>query len=907
MNDELNSSNLRIPPQNLEAEQGLLGSLLIDKDAIIKVADIIKPNDFYKQSHSLIFEAMEELYAKHEPTDILSISNRLEEKKQIESVGGRSYLIELSNITPTSSHALSYANIIHKKATLRRLLGTANVIGELVYKEDEDLSVILDKAEKELFGVSQKYSKQAFVPIKNVLEGAFERIDELHRERGKLRGIPTGFMGLDNYLSGLQNSDLVILAARPSVGKTSFALDLARSAAKQKNAVGIFSLEMSKEQLVDRLICSEANIDLWKMRTGKLTESSDDFTRIGNALGTLSEIPLYIDDAASCNIMDIRTKARRLQMDRGLDMLIIDYLQLLESRSSRSSSDNRVQEVAEITRGLKAIARELNIPVLALSQLSRAVEASKPAIPKLSHLRESGCLSGDTLIFDTKTGIQTPIKELVENNKKINSLTINKNYKNESIKINKLFNNGKKQVFELTTRTGRIIKASANHKFLKLGRWVPLAELKGGDKIAVPRILPEPQLTKIIPDYKLLVLAHLIGDGCYLKKQPLHYTNNDPLAISAVENAGKKFGVMPKIVPQKTWWHIYLTGKNYSGEKNPIIEWLKELKIYNQRSKEKIIPNIVFSLSNKQLAFFIKHLWSTDGCISFSKKSGGWVLFYASNNRKLISQLQTLLLRFEIISTVRINRKKGYAPVFGLHIQGAGEQLKFLNQIGIFGRKAILVEQAKKELRAKKINVNLDTIPKEIWQYISEIKISYGLSWRKFAKKLEMSYCGSTLFKHGISRERMYRIIKFLPDEKLVDLADSNIYWDEIISIKPLGIETVYDLNIPKNHNFTANGIFAHNSIEQDADVVMFIYRKSADRNYSINDLDPQERSIAEIFIAKHRNGPTGEVKLFFDEQRVSFRDLEKRLEAPQMSAPSAPSAPQQEKKPAPPAEDPPF
>lgn len=395
MADQNNDIVGRMPPQNIEAEQSLLGSLLIDKEAIIRIADVVAPADFYKQNHGLIFEAMGDLFAKREPIDILSVTNRLEEKKQIESVGGRSYLMQLSNAVPTASHVLHYANIVHKKATLRRLLETAGLIGELVFNEEEDLDVVLDKAEKHLFGVSQNYGSQAFVPIKNVLEQAFDRIDELHREKGKLRGIATNFTALDNYLSGLQKSDLVILAARPSVGKTSFALDVARQASKNGKSVGVFSLEMSKEQLVDRLICAEANIDLWKMRTGKLTDSSDDFTRIGNALGTLSEIPLYIDDAASSNIMDIRTRARRLQMEHGLDLIVIDYLQLLESRNSRGSSDNRVQEVAEITRGLKAVARELNIPVLALSQLSRAVEASKPAIPKLSHLRESGSIEQD--------------------------------------------------------------------------------------------------------------------------------------------------------------------------------------------------------------------------------------------------------------------------------------------------------------------------------------------------------------------------------------------------------------------------------------------------------------------------------------------------------------------------------
>ena len=387
-------NNLRLPPQNIEAEQSILGSLLIDKEAMIRIADVLQPEDFYKEIHSMIFEAMQDLFINHEPVDILSVSNRLEEKKQIESIGGRSYLIQLSNTVPTSSHANHYASIVQKKAVLRRLLEAAVSINELVDGED-DISVILDKAEQRLFSISQKHVKRIFTPIKNILEQAFDRIDELHREKGKLRGIPTGFKSLDSFLSGLQKSDLVILAARTSVGKTSLALDFARNAAKAGHAVGIFSMEMSKEQLVDRLICAEANINLWKMRTGNLVESSDDFTRIGHALGTLSEIQLYIDDSANCNIMEIRTKARRLQMERGLDMLVVDYLQLMESRSGNTSSDNRVQEVAEITRGLKSIARELNIPVLALSQLSRAVEQGKPAIPKLAHLRESGSIEQD--------------------------------------------------------------------------------------------------------------------------------------------------------------------------------------------------------------------------------------------------------------------------------------------------------------------------------------------------------------------------------------------------------------------------------------------------------------------------------------------------------------------------------
>lgn len=384
----------KIPPQSLEMEQSLLGALLIDKDAIIKIADIVHPDDFYKEAHRQIFEAIQELYDKREPIDLLSLGAKLEEKKILEQVGGRTYISRLVNMVPTSSHILHYAKVVQNKSTLRRLIRAAGEITELGFKENEEVDKLLDRAEQNLFSVSQKYLKRSFVAIHDVLTETFDRIDELHKSSGKLRGVPTFFKDVDNILAGLQKSDLVILAARPSVGKTTFALDIARNVAvRGKEAVGIFSLEMSKEQLVDRMLCSEAGVDLWKMRTGKLSDKGqdDDFTKINQAMGKLSEAKIFIDDQANANIMEIRTKARRLQTEHGLGLIIIDYLQLMEGRSSES----RVQEVSEISRNLKAVARELNVPVVALSQLSRSVESRDSHIPRLSDLRESGSIEQD--------------------------------------------------------------------------------------------------------------------------------------------------------------------------------------------------------------------------------------------------------------------------------------------------------------------------------------------------------------------------------------------------------------------------------------------------------------------------------------------------------------------------------
>ena len=407
---------LRMPPHSEEAEQSVLGSLMLDKDAITRVADILKADDFYRDIHGMIYEAMLELYEAREPIDVLSVANRLEERGQAETVGGPSALASLVNSVPSAANVTHYAKLVQRKATLRRLILAGTDIAEMGYDESEDVEKRLDEAEQRLFRVSQKFIKQDFIPIRPILEHAFERIEELHKGDHAFRGVPTGFTDLDGLLSGLQKSDLIILAARPSIGKTTFALDIARQVGTAtKIPVGIFSLEMGSDQLVDRMIASHANVDLWRLRTGKLQEN--DFSLIGDAIGVLSEAPIFIDDTGSVNIMEMRTMARRLQAEHQLGLIIIDYLQLMEGRSR--SSDNRVQEISEISRGLKQLARELNIPVLALSQLSRAVESRPDQVPKLSDLRESGSIEQDAdvvmfLYREDRAKPDTPNKNIVD-------------------------------------------------------------------------------------------------------------------------------------------------------------------------------------------------------------------------------------------------------------------------------------------------------------------------------------------------------------------------------------------------------------------------------------------------------------------------------------------------------------
>ena len=847
MANEVNNAQIpseKLPPQNIEAEKSLLGCLIIDKNAIVKVVDYLEPGDFYKKTHQQIYEAICDLFERGEGVDLLAISNRLKEKGLLEEIGGNSYLTELANSVPNALHVLNYAKIVQRKRILRDLIDASYEIAQLGYNESEDIDVLLDKAEKRIFSIAQKSLTQRFVSLKEELEEAFERIDKISKQRGALRGTPTGFVDLDNLLSGLQKSDLIILASRPSIGKSSLALNIAANVAiNHKMPVGIFSLEMSKDQIVDRLIASCANVDLWRLRTGFLSSEGEnnDFERIQRALGILSEAPIFIDDAATSNVMQMRAMARRLQAEKGLSLLIIDYLQLIEPRNPKVSM---VQQMTEVSRALKSLARELNVPVLALSQLSRAVEQRTPPIPRLSDLRESGCLTGDTLIIRADTGERVPIEKL-QGKASIPVFSLGEDYKLHIGRMTKVFPTGKKIVFELQTRTGRKIKASANHPFWTLFGWKRLDELKVGDYIALPRKLRHVSPKNEMTNEELILLAHLLGGGCILPRQPFHYTSSDKKNIKIVQKMAENlFNIQGKIIRQKNWYRLYLSNSYRLTRRkhHPITIWFKErVKISLLRSWEKEIPELVFQCSEDKIALFLKHLWSTDGNLSWKNPSSkkGCSIYYSTTSPKLAEQVQHLLLILGIQSILRKTlSKRGYRPIYQVEV-----------------------------LR----NAN-DAIPKQLWHYINRIPLDNDLSWLEFARRCNIPHgSSSTRFKSVVTYPQLRKIVSVFTDPYLLKLVNSDIFWDNIISIKKLGIKKVYDATVEPFHNFVANDIIVENSIEQDADVVLFIYRED---RYNP---DTIRKNIADIIVAKHRNGPVGKVELFFDDSRATFRNLEKR------------------------------
>jgi replicative DNA helicase len=383
-------------PQNLDVEASLLGSLLIDSDAFIKIGDMIHADDFFDVQHSKIFAAMRALHDKRSPIDILTLSEQLKSMEQLDAIGGASFLTELTNFVPTAAHLEQYAQIVADKAIRRRLISASQDIASIGFDENKSLQELIEEAETRLFEVSQRHVRQDVTSLESILGESFDRLDDLHRNKGGIRGIPTGLKDLDKLLAGLQRSDLIVIAARPSMGKTAIMLNMSLDIATKakQGSVLYFSLEMSKEQLVDRLLAAEARVDAWKLRTGEgLTD--DDFERLSAAMGELAEAPIFIDDTSGITVSDLRTKARRLHHQHPIAAIMVDYLQLMSGGSRYASSANRVQEISEISRSLKVLARELNVPVVAASQLSRSVESRSPQIPQLADLRESGSIEQD--------------------------------------------------------------------------------------------------------------------------------------------------------------------------------------------------------------------------------------------------------------------------------------------------------------------------------------------------------------------------------------------------------------------------------------------------------------------------------------------------------------------------------
>lgn len=873
----------RIPPQAKDMEQAVLGALLLEKNALHRVTDLLKVEMFYEERHKVIFDAILGLFQNSDPIDILTVKDFLRKKGQLEQAGGAYYLAELTSRVASAANIEYHSRVIAEKYILRQLILVSDNVIKDAYDETTDVFDLLDKTEQNLFEISETHLRRNYMGMTELVMLTLKKLEELKDKGEGMTGIPSGFTELDKLTSGWQKTDLVIVAARPAMGKTAFTLTVARNAAVGKGVpVAFFSLEMAAVQLTQRLICSEAELDAQKVRNGKL--ENYEWTQLISRIGTLSNAPIYIDDTPGISIMDLRAKCRRLKAEKKIEMVIIDYLQLMTGSSTKGG--NREQEIAGISRALKEIAKELDVCVIALSQLSRAVETrGGDKKPQLSDLRESGCLAGDSLITDAETGRLVTIKSLAERTEQtpFSCLGVDEGMKVAPRNLVKAFYSGKKQVFELETVTGKKIKASANHPFLTIDGWKRLDKLQIGERLATPRNITVEKPSNPLAENELILLAHLIGDGCILPKSPYHYTSADMENIAIVNTCAKElFGIEGKIVQQENWWHTYLKTPYHLTHKvkHPITLWYDKLGLERVRSYDKKLPDSIFECDDARIALFLKHLWATDGNISWirnkkedSNRKDLVAIYYGTTSEKLAQQVQYLLLRFGIIAKIRVTQKGTYRKSYNVWIEGSQKQLNFLENIGCYGNRGKEIATMIVHLQTVQPNPNHDIIPKEIWKNVIEpIKMAAGMSWRDFTGEMGTAYSGSGIFKHGISRPRMAQIAEVFQSPILKNWAESDIYWEEIKSITPLEIEDVYDVTVDGVHNFISNSVISHNSIEQDADMVMALYRPEY-YGFETDEEGNSTAGVAQVIILKQRNGPTGEAKMQFIGKYGKFAD----------------------------------
>src|SRR5437762_3299167 len=536
----------RVPPHDLDAEMSILGSILLDPLSIAKVLQFLHPEDFYRENNGQIYRAALDLFAAGEPIDSVTLASQLQQMGLLDRVGGRAQLASMQSTVPTAANIEYYGRIVKEKAYKRRLISAGSDIAGYGFDDSVEAEDAINKAQSLVFGVADDRDQRELAKLYDLLGPAMERISLLMESGQGVVGIPSGFHDLDRMTGGFKDSDLIIIAGRPSMGKTAIALNVALHAALDaKKSIAIFSLEMSKEQLTERLLTEQAQIDAQRMHRGLLTEA--EFDRVSNALGPLGEASIYIDDTPVMDELTLMLKARQAKMRHNIDMIVVDYLQLMHGRSR--GDDNRVQEVSSISRAMKGLARELRVPVVAISQLSRAPEQRPDKRPILSDLRESGCITGDTPVYLPDSGTYIPIKELVGKSG-FNVLALDKGWwRTDSRKVSKVFATGTKPVFKLTTKLGRSVRATANHKFLTTAGWRRLDELEPNDHIALPRILQGPDRDTMSRE-ELGLLGHLIGDGCTLPTHAIQYTTKDPtLAEEVVRLAKDVFGdaIRPRI------------------------------------------------------------------------------------------------------------------------------------------------------------------------------------------------------------------------------------------------------------------------------------------------------------------------------------------------------------------------
>jgi replicative DNA helicase len=984
----------RQPPQDMAAEQAVLGGMLLSKDAIADVLERLRPGDFYRPAHQNVYDAILDLYGRGEPADAVTVAAELDRRSLLRRIGGAPYLHTLISTVPTAANAGFYAGIVAEKALLRRLVEAGTRVVQYGYAgaDGADVTDVVDRAQAEIYDVTERRASEDFVALEDLLQPTMDEIDAIASQGGISRGVPTGFTEFDEITNGLHPGQMIIIAARPGVGKalaldtplptpngwttmgdvavgdhligadgeptrvvaatevmldrpcfevefsdgtvivadaqhqwptgdgirtttrlrpglhtiaaptsgggaavltpvcqvaavrrlpsvpvrcvevdnaahlylagpamvpthnSTLGLDFMRSCSiKHRMASVIFSLEMSKSEIVMRLLSAEAKIKLADMRSGRM--SDDDWTKLARRMSEISEAPLYIDDSPNLTMMEIRAKGRRLAQKADLKLVVVDYMQLM---SSGKKYESRQQEVSDFSRSLKLMAKELEVPVIAISQLNRGPEQRTDKRPQVSDLRESGCLTANTRILRADNGAEVTFGELMATDERPLVWSLDEHKRMVARPMTNVFYSGHKEVFKVRLASGREVEATANHPFHTLDGWVPLGELTVGSRVAAPRLVPEPVHTERMAESEIMMLAHMIGDGSCVKRQPIRYASIDEENLTAVTTAATHFGISAVrdeyAAARVTTLRMPAPYRLTHGKRNPIAAWLDGLGLFGKRSYEKFVPKLVFALPNDQVALFLHHLWATDGSVRWDAKVNQGRIYYATTSRQLADDVMQLLLRVGVSARIKRAKKTGYRDCWHVLIYGVENQRRFLSDVGVHGGRGVLARDVLSHLTAISCNTNLDTVPKEVWEQVKSALTRDGMTHRQFAAAMGTQFCGSTMWKHSPSRERLRKAANLLNNQTLRDLATNDVFWDEIVEITSIGEQDVYDGTVSGTHNFVANLVSLHNSLEQDADMVLLLHRPDA-----IDREDPRGGE-ADIILGKHRNGPTANI-----------------------------------------------
>jgi replicative DNA helicase len=852
------ASELRAPPHSIEAEQAVLGGLMLDRNAWDNVGDVVTADDFFRPDHKLIFESIAALAGEAQPCDPVTVSEHLQRLGKLNDAGGLPYLGTLTRDTPGAANARAYAAIVKERALLRSLVTVGGEIASSVWSEEgESARELVEQAERKIFAIAEGSARgKGYVSAKQALPALIDQIDDLYNNPNKPRGLPTGFIDFDSKTGGLRGGDLLIIAGRPSMGKSTLAINMAEFAALKEGiraSVAIFSLEMPAEQILTRMLSSVGSVNLGNIRSGKLSE--DDWPRITSATKQLQDAKIFIDDTPALTPTELRARSRRIKREHGLDLIVVDYLQLMTVPGTK---ENRATEISEISRGLKALAKELNCPVIALSQLNRGVEQRENKKPVMSDLRE--CVAGDTLVC-LADGRRVPIKDLVGQQPEVWALDDEKNVVPAKAEI--VWSTGVKPVFDLKLASGRTLRATAEHRVMAGDKWKAIGECAPGDRVAVARKFPEVQTPVIWPEHWLVLLGHLVGDGSYLHHQPLRYTTASEENSVAVAKSAELFGSkVSRHAGVGNWHQLVISGNGNRWHALGVGKWLKELGIYNQRSHEKRLPSQVFHLAKEQIALLLRHLWATDGCVSVRSAGvrGAPRVYFSTCSPGLATDVSALLLRLGIVSRQRLVRYKIGKPVHTVDISGREDQLLFAALVGGYGPRVAPIELLKSRLVPIRGNTNVDTLPKAVFRSVQARMLERGITGRAMAQLRGITYGGLSHFKFAPSREVIAEYAGLLDDSKLASWSNCSLFWDRVVSVEPAGESETFDLTVPNYHNWLADGLTTHNSgaIEQDADMILLIYRDE------VYNKETPKKGVADIDLAKHRNGETGDIRLTF-------------------------------------------